>query len=171
MKHLDHAYSDLDPCQGLYWACEEDQTVRHIVHQAEIERFIHSPPDETRAWTRAMLLRRAHQSNVQHIDWDMIRFGAWQTGRFVERTVHLPHPMSMSRADNEALFERCESLSQLLRQISVPDEPASWHATSLHQEVRAFDSPSTDRSQESSSREPSSENLPPFHGENDDVCT
>ncbi len=56
LKHLDHVYSSLDPDEGLYWLYEKAGVVEPIATPGAIERLVHEPPDDTRAFTRAMLL-------------------------------------------------------------------------------------------------------------------
>ena len=57
--HLDQVYASLDP-GGLYWAYERSGFAERLVGEDRIRHFCSEPPSETRAWTRAMLLRTAH---------------------------------------------------------------------------------------------------------------
>ena len=69
LKHLDHLYSSLD--DGLYWL-HEPGLVEKVVSDEAIEHFVHSPPNDTRAWLRAHILSRAPES-IDSMDWDFIR--------------------------------------------------------------------------------------------------
>ncbi|MGD2151945.1 MAG: proteasome accessory factor PafA2 family protein [Gemmatimonadales bacterium] len=115
-KHLDLLYSSLDDADGLYWACERSGAVERIVTDGEIERFIHQPPENTRAWTRAMLLRRTGRPGVDHTDWDEIKVvvGRNRWGWPSTRTVTLADPLGSTKADSEPDFSRADSLSDLL---------------------------------------------------------
>ena len=62
LKTLDLMYGSLR--NGLYWACERSGMIEPVVSEAEIERFTHEPPEDTRAWTRAMLLRQADRRRL-----------------------------------------------------------------------------------------------------------
>jgi proteasome accessory factor A len=73
IKYLDHLYSSLDPSQGLYWALERGGAVEKLVSDGQIERFVHEPPDDTRAWLRAHILRNAEPGLLDDMDWDMVR--------------------------------------------------------------------------------------------------
>jgi Pup amidohydrolase len=120
MKHLDLTYSNLDSAAGLYWACERNGLVERVVAAADIERFTREPPADTRAWTRAMLLRRAGPGRVVDVDWDRVRIrseAAGRTWQSSERTVDLPDPLRHSRADVEALFESAGSLDDILDRL------------------------------------------------------
>jgi hypothetical protein len=116
IKHLDLLYSSLEDAEGLYWACERSGAVERIVSEGAIERFIHQPPENTRAWTRAMLLRRVGRADVDHADWDGIKVvvGRSRWGWPSTRTVMLADPLGFTRADSEPDFSHADSLSGLL---------------------------------------------------------
>ena len=58
IKHLDFKYADLE--DGLFWACDQAGGVERAgVTEEMIQKFTNEPPDKTRAWTRAHLLRLA----------------------------------------------------------------------------------------------------------------
>jgi proteasome accessory factor A len=116
IKHLDLLYSSLEDAEGLYWACERSGAVERIVTEGAIERFIHQPPENTRAWTRAMLLRRTGRPGVDHADWDEIRVvvGRSRWGWPSTRTVTLADPLGFTKADSEPEFSRADSMAALL---------------------------------------------------------
>jgi proteasome accessory factor A len=120
IKHLDLVYSSLDAAEGLYWAYERSGSVERVVSEEQIERFTQEPPEDTRAWTRAMLLRRA-SSEVAEVDWDSIRFkirgrNYWPT----YRTLELADPLGFTRAEAEPAFLETETLSQALDALEPP---------------------------------------------------
>ena len=73
IKVIDHLYSSLDN-DGLYWAYEASGFAEQLVTPERIDHFTANPPADTRAWTRAMLLRRAAPESVVSVDWDAITF-------------------------------------------------------------------------------------------------
>jgi proteasome accessory factor A len=98
IKHLDHLYGSLDPGEGLYWAYDARGAVEQHVSEDEIARFEHEPPDDTRAFGRAMLLRAAGPQGVYDVDWDRIRFrepggGYWP----VLRTLAMDDPLGFTK--------------------------------------------------------------------------
>jgi proteasome accessory factor A len=118
LKHLDHLYSSLDPAEGLYWAYERAGAARKLVSSGEIERFVHQPPEDTRAWTRAMLLRRAGKEQVDYVDWDRIVFkldgaNGWPS----YRTLWMPDPRKMTKRETEHLFQSDLSLAEIVEQL------------------------------------------------------
>jgi len=113
IKHLDHLYASVDPETGLYWAYERAGAVERLVSDAEIEKLVHEPPEDTRAWGRANLLRIG-AGQVQDVDWDRIRFrqggGYWPT----LRTIALDDPLGFTRAAIEPVIEAAGSLDDVL---------------------------------------------------------
>jgi len=115
IKHLDHLYGSLDPAAGLYWAHERLGAVELLVPEARIEGFVHEPPEDTRSWTRAMLLRRAGADGVHEVDWDLIRFrraghGSWP----VLRTLHLDDPLGFTKAAAGGIIHTAATLDDVL---------------------------------------------------------
>ena len=94
--HLDHVYASLDEEEGLYWPCLRDGTVERVVSEGAIEHLRTHPPRDTRAWARALLLRRAGLA-VESVDWDSMTFvlggGYWRR----RRTLEMPDPLAMTR--------------------------------------------------------------------------
>jgi proteasome accessory factor A len=116
IKHLDLLYASLDDADGLYWAIERSGLVQRVVSEGTIERFLHQPPDDTRAWTRAMLLRQAGRAGIDRTDWDEVSVvvGRSRWGWKSTRTVELADPLGFTRVEAEECFEQAESLSELL---------------------------------------------------------
>jgi hypothetical protein len=90
--------------------------VERLVSDEDIARFTREPPEGTRAWTRAMLLRRAGAADVDAVDWDMIRIkvpsrtNPWP--RY--RTVELARPDRFTRAAAQPIFDQAEDLEALV---------------------------------------------------------
>lgn len=125
LKHLDHLYGSLDEAEGLYWACERAGAVERYVTEAEIDRFVHEPPEDTRAWGRAMLLRMAGPDRVVDVDWDRIGFRE-RGGAYVARvrTLELDDPLGFTRASIGRDVEQATDLDQLLDVLGAP--PAAY---------------------------------------------
>jgi proteasome accessory factor A len=116
IKSLDHLYSSLDPHEGIYWAYEGGGVVKKLVTDDLVDRFTKRPPEGTRAYTRAMLLRKAGPSRIDRVDWDTMRFKGkqerhwWQT----YRTFEMPNPLALSKAQTGELFRRRAGLFEIL---------------------------------------------------------
>jgi len=123
IKHLDHLYSSLDSSEGLYWAFEKSGLLERVVADEDIERFTVSPPDDTRAWTRAMLLRWAGPDAVDDVDWDSIRFKTgYERYRTIYRRLELANPLAFTRSACEGAFETAATLDELLDLLGGPVE-------------------------------------------------
>ena len=136
IKFLDHLYSSLDG-DGLYWAYEKSGLVERVVSDEQIQALADNPPPDTRAWTRAMLLRLAPPESVNSVDWDSITFKL--RGRSfwpAYRTVALADPRGFTKAETESAFRDMENLEDVLDALEVsPDEATadSWPETKNYQ--------------------------------------
>ena len=124
IKLLDHLYSSLD-ADGLYWAYEKGGLVERVVSESDIGALVDSPPPDTRAWTRAMLLRLAGSASVSSVDWDSITFKLRGPSYWpAYRTVALADPRGYTKAATEAAFREMKSLEDLLDAVEASCEPA-----------------------------------------------
>jgi hypothetical protein len=118
-KVIDHLYSSLDD-DGLYWAYEASGFVEQLVTPERIAHFMTNPPEDTRAWTRAMLLRRASSNNVEvdSIDWDRITFKIRGKHNWpIYRTVKLADPLGFTQATAQPIFESSLGFAELLKAL------------------------------------------------------
>jgi proteasome accessory factor A len=131
VRHLDQLYASIDPEEGLFWACERAGLVDTSARPERIRRAVEEPPADTRAWTRAHLLRVAGAGRIEEIDWDAIgvrmvtgRHGyAWSENQ----VVHLHSPYGAGRAENERAFTGDPSLEYVVASLQAgsTDEMAS----------------------------------------------
>ena len=101
-KHLDHQYSRIGD-DGLYHAYAQAGAVERLVSDEEVWRAMCAPPDDTRAWGRAHLLRAATDGEITSCDWDKLTAGA--------RTVYLDSPLDFTRAGCAHCFTDGRSLA------------------------------------------------------------
>ncbi|MGD0137814.1 MAG: proteasome accessory factor PafA2 family protein [Tepidisphaeraceae bacterium] len=132
VKCLDMCYSSLNPDDGLFWAFERAGSTQRIVPEEEILRATTEPPQDSRAWTRAMLLRR-FGDQVESMDWDRIRFrlerGGFAAPAF--RTLEMPDPLGMTREKMERVLTDGKSLIEVLDELGArADVPPSAVAQS-----------------------------------------
>lgn len=105
---LDLEYHRLDTAEGLYFALEDSGAMRRVPPPADVERAIHSPPDNTRAAVRGLCIAR-FAPFVLSAQWDHVTL---QTRR---------GPLRIDLTD---LFtpERLESLLAALHAAATPDD-------------------------------------------------
>ncbi len=107
LKHLDQIYGSLDPDEGLFWPYRDCGLVEPWVDEASIARFVREPPDDTRAWTRAMLLRHFPADEIVRVDWDRVVLRDADGKR---RELVLEDPGRFTRAETAHLFERADGV-------------------------------------------------------------
>lgn len=133
LKLIDHLYSSLND-DGLYRAYESAGLVEQLVSPERIAHFVNNPPEDTRAWTRAMLLRRAAREGVKVdlVDWDRITFKLHdRLGWPIYRTVALTHPLAFTRRDAQPVFDSATSFSGLLDELNLLTSPRPASPTAL----------------------------------------
>ena len=116
IKYLDHLYSSLD---GLFFELEQDDLIERVVTEEEIQRFTHSPPDDTRAWGRSHFLRIGGTEAISSVNWDMIRFRnpkrRW--GRAGRTKIEMSNPLGWTREALEPVLSRATSLEEILAEV------------------------------------------------------
>src|SRR5205085_1907421 len=58
IKCLDLLYASLDPQEGLFWQMAAAGHIEDMPTPERIERFVQEPPEDSRAYLRAHVLRR-----------------------------------------------------------------------------------------------------------------
>lgn len=130
VRHLDHVYASLDPSDGLYWACEDCGAVDRLVGDAEIDRFTREPPADTRAWTRAALLRSFAPEAFEHVDWHAMRIAIRNGSQRSVHRVAMPDPARLGRAEagphlgaGATLAEAIDALDRLTTAPEAETDP------------------------------------------------
>jgi hypothetical protein len=72
IRAADLLFASLDPANGLYAAIAAGGGTETLVAQADIDRAMSTPPEDTRAWSRTMVLRHAGMRGVDSVNWDEI---------------------------------------------------------------------------------------------------
>jgi proteasome accessory factor A len=127
LKCLDLRYASLDPHDGLFLQLAAAGHVEAMPSPERIERFVSEPPDETRAYLRAHLLRR-FGDEVADMDWDRIRFRVdsdryWSPGVWLG----MPDLCAWGRQASEELFARYHTVRELVEAVgSLPKRKASY---------------------------------------------
>jgi len=134
IKVIDHMYSSLDS-DGLYWAYESSGVTEQLVTPERIAYFAANPPPDTRAWTRAMLLRSAAPGSVFSVDWDAIIFKL--RGRYnwpAYRTFNMANPLGYTQAEAQHIFDDSLDFADLLDALEFEsfDNTLTADAVSAH---------------------------------------
>lgn len=114
VTHLDQIYASIDPSDSLFLSLDAAGLFEPVASEDEIVHFVSDPPENTRAWTRAMLLRAAGPDRVVSVDWDKIEFKSTGSGYLQRRRIQLPVPTGATRSACESLFSKAGDFSNLL---------------------------------------------------------
>ncbi|PWU21219.1 MAG: hypothetical protein C5B50_02210 [Verrucomicrobia bacterium] len=123
LKHLDFLYASLDE-NGLFWALEKNGQVDKLVTDEQVERFCTEPPENTRAWTRGMLLRLAEPRQVERVDWDSMTFSVERDGYWTrDKTIKLTDPLGFTKTACESAFQGGATLEEVLVNLGADASP------------------------------------------------
>ncbi len=122
-KYLDMMYSSLAADEGIYWQLERAGLIERVVSEADVAEFVSSPPEDTRAWTRATLLGMAGAEQVERIDWDAITFRMRGQNGIQRKRLELADPLAFTRASVMPLMAAAGSLGELLDALGATDLP------------------------------------------------
>ena len=135
VKQLDQLYANLDEAEGVFWALERAGQVDRVVTDEAIEHAGCEPPPDTRAWTRAHLLRLAGADRIERVAWDRVsvRTPTPHSRFFRTRVIHLPLPYGSTRADNERFFTEGAPLESVVEALRATEpSPVVTTGPSLH---------------------------------------
>ncbi len=111
--HLDKVYASLGD-DGLYWAYENAGFAERLLDEERIKHFCSQPPENTRAWARAVLLRTARAGSVSDVNWDSLSFRS-EHGPL---KVSMGNPLKMTEAELGPLFAANMDFSDLIDAIT-----------------------------------------------------
>jgi len=126
--YLDQIYPHIDPETGLYWGYEEAGIVERLVDEQAVAALVDHPPRDTRAWTRAMLLRAAGPSRVRSVDWDSVTVridGARGWPRDVR--IVLDDPLGFTEAQCARVFADQSDLEHIVSALARESEGFAAH--------------------------------------------
>jgi proteasome accessory factor A len=143
LRYLDQIYASLDPADGAFLALQEAGLFEPVATEAEIDHYMTNPPADTRAWTRAMLLRAVEPARVAHVDWDRIELRA-TGGRGLRTHIGLADPLSANRALAQSIFTGAKDLPDLLEALQDAGAVTLKHSqiqpvSALNRAVECYD--------------------------------
>ena len=111
---LDLQYNDLRPDRGLYFLLERRGAVERLVDDEMIERAVHEPPDDTRAYFRGECIRR-YSDSVFGVNWDSISFNL---GDEPIKRILMNEPLKGTKGHVEELLDASHSVEELVRNLT-----------------------------------------------------
>ena len=136
MRVADSLFSSLDPDVSLFYRAANQGFVEQMPDDATIDRFTYEPPDDTRAYFRAHVLRQ-FGDHVSSIDWSKITFRV-PSGRhwWAFADVQLGDPRRFNREETESFLEECSSVEELVESAAaLAQENQSMEAIADHDQM------------------------------------
>ena len=114
LQLVDLQYSDVRPEKGLYNRLVARGRMERIVTEADVDRAVMEPPEDTRAYFRGRCLAR-YADDVAAASWDSVIF---DVGRDSLQRVPMLEPLRGTKAHVEELLQRCTTAAQLVDEIA-----------------------------------------------------
>ncbi|MBI3329229.1 MAG: proteasome accessory factor PafA2 family protein, partial [Nitrospinae bacterium] len=112
---IDLQYHDLRPDRGLYFLLERQGAVERIVTEPEIADAIESPPTDTRAYFRGMVLKKFREQ-VFGVNWDSLSFNL---GDGPIKRILMEEPLKGTKAHVQGLLERSNTAAELVANLTA----------------------------------------------------
>ena len=112
---LDLQYHDVRPDKGLYNLMERRGEVERVIEDEAIERAIHSPPTDTRAYFRGECIRR-YGDAIFGVNWDSISFNM---GEELIKRILMNEPLKGTKAHVEELLDASATVEELVRNLTA----------------------------------------------------
>jgi len=112
---IDLQYSDIRPEKGLYHRLAAGGRIERLLDDATVERAMHEPPADTRAYFRGRCLEK-YAANVAAASWDSVIFDLPE--RDALQRVPTIDPLRGTRAGVGALIDRCETAEELVAELT-----------------------------------------------------
>jgi Pup amidohydrolase len=115
LQLIDYQYSDIRPDKGLYQRLVQLGKIERLLDDATVERAMHHPPDDTRAYFRGRCLEK-YADSVAAASWDSVIFDL--PGRESLQRVPTIDPLRGSKAHVAELIDRCDTAEELFRALT-----------------------------------------------------
>ena len=112
LRLIDLQYSDIDPKKGLYNALVARGAIQRLVTEAEVDAAIDTPPADTRAYFRGMMMAKfAH--DIAAVGWESMIV---DTDNGLERLV-FSEPWALNRDETEELLATSANVTQVVDKL------------------------------------------------------
>ncbi|TCJ23362.1 depupylase/deamidase Dop [Nocardioides jejuensis] len=112
---IDLQYADIRPEKGLYHRLVSLGRMATLIDPASVDRAMHEPPEDTRAWFRGKCLER-YGDGIAAASWDSVILDL--PGHDTLHRIPTLDPLRGTRHHVEALLDRCETAEQLFRELT-----------------------------------------------------
>jgi Pup amidohydrolase len=118
LRQLDIQYHRIEPDKGVFYLLQGSGQVERVIDDVAVEHFLNHPPEDTRAYTRAMCLDKYGQS-VWAVNWERVTFRLpdQQGVPSHEGTVQLLTPWRGTKAEHQTLFAQADTPAMFLQAL------------------------------------------------------
>lgn len=103
VQSLDLEYHNLNPAKGLYFELRDRGTMKTVVDEERVNRAIVTPPQNTRAWSRAQVMHSLTGQKARYvIDWDSIYVED-------EKYLNLDDPFLTYEVETQEFIRECQN--------------------------------------------------------------
>jgi proteasome accessory factor PafA2 len=113
---IDLQYSDIRPEKGLYAKLVAAGRIERLLDDASVERAMHDPPEDTRAYFRGRCLEK-YSDDIAAASWDSVIFDL--PGRESLQRVPTIDPLRGSKAHVGALLDECDTALDLVSRLTA----------------------------------------------------
>ena len=113
---IDLQYSDIRPEKGLYYKLAAAGRIERLIDDVAIERAMHDPPEDTRAYFRGRCLEK-YSANVAAASWDSVIFDL--PGRESLQRVPTIDPLRGSKDHVGDLLDECDTALELVSRLTA----------------------------------------------------
>jgi proteasome accessory factor PafA2 len=113
---IDLQYSDIRPEKGLYAKLVAAGRIERLLDDASVERAMHDPPEDTRAYFRGRCLEK-YADDIAAASWDSVIFDL--PGRESLQRVPTIDPLRGSKAHVGALLDECDTALDLVSRLTA----------------------------------------------------
>ncbi len=128
MRVADSLFASLDPEVSFFFQAAENGFVERMPDNDTLARFAYQPPEDTRAYFRAHVLRR-HGEAVSFMDWSRITFRVPAARHWASiAEIPMDDPCRFNRAESQELLDECSTLEELVEAANAltQAEPATY---------------------------------------------
>jgi proteasome accessory factor A len=111
---MDLQYHDVRPDKGLYYVLERRGEIERVIEDRAIERAIHEPPFDTRAYFRGECIRR-YGDSIFGVNWDSISFNV---GEDLIKRILMNEPLKGTKSHVEELLDSSPTAEELVRNLT-----------------------------------------------------
>jgi Pup amidohydrolase len=136
MRVADSLFASLDRRVSLFFRMADSGLVDRMPNEETLQRCTLEPPEDTRAYFRAHVLRR-YGDAVSSMDWSRITFRVSTAGSWSSvASIPMRDPRRFNRADTEEMLDNCSTLEALVEtaNTTVQDEQSTGFGKSASEQ-------------------------------------